>query len=508
MNVLTDLGAMAPLLVTGIAAFVVLLLTVAGGAKRPAPEGAAHLAFVALAGLAVAGLLLWRHEGTQLAFSGAIIVDGVGVVFGITAILGGMLAVMLSTSYLQEHGLSAGEFLALILLSVVGMLILAMAGDLMTFFIGIETMSLAVYVLAGYRRASRQSQEAALKYFVYGAFASAFVLFGIALLYGEVGRVLPVTTEAGQLVYHPSVAFSALGKTFATGTVSTLGWVAVALVLAGLGFKIAAVPFHMWAPDVYEGAPTPATGFMAVGVKAAAFAGLLRFVGSTLLAGRVASATYVQVFEVLAILTMVIGNLLAIRQTQIKRMLAYSSIAHAGYVLVGVTALIADPRSPALEAIGYYLLGYTVMTLGAFGVVLAFERKDDRRQDLAIDRLAGAAHRYPALGVAMALFMFSLAGIPPTAGFFGKLSLFGAAIQSGRVSLVIIAVLASAVGAYYYLRVLVVMYMRANSTDEQRVRSVWLTAGLWACAALTLVTGVLPETYFAFARRLLATFLG
>jgi NADH-quinone oxidoreductase subunit N len=245
-----------------------------------------------------------------------------------------------------------------------------------------------------------------------------------------------------------------------------------------------------------------------VGVKAAAFAGLCRFVASTMLAGKSATETSVQIFEILAILTMVVGNLLAIRQTQIKRMLAYSSIAHAGYVLVGVAALLADPGSAALESIAYYLLGYTVMTLGAFGVVLAFERKDDRRQDLAIERLAGAAHRYPALGVAMSLFMFSLAGVPPTAGFFGKLSVFAQAVQAGRVGLVVVAVLASAAGAYYYLRVTVVMYMRANSTEEQRVHSAWLSTGLWACAALTLVTGVLPESYFAFARRMLAHWLG
>jgi NADH-quinone oxidoreductase subunit N len=264
----------------------------------------------------------------------------------------------------------------------------------------------------------------------------------------------------------------------------------------------------MWAPDVYEGAPTPSAGFMAVGVKAAAFAGLCRFVAATLLSGTGGTETAVLAIELCAIITMVVGNLLAIRQTQIKRMLAYSSIAHAGYLLVGVAALIEQPQSGVVEAIAYYLLGYTAMTLGAFGVVLAFERRDDRRQDLPIERLAGMAHRYPAIGLAMAVFMFALAGVPPSAGFFGKLALFSAAVGAGRYAAVVIAVLASAVGAFYYLRVTVVMYMRATDTEESRVQSPWLSAGLWACAGLTLVFGIVPEPYFAFARRVLAGWLG
>ncbi|MBI3178421.1 MAG: NADH-quinone oxidoreductase subunit N, partial [Deltaproteobacteria bacterium] len=398
----------------------------------------------------------------------------------------------------NEHEQSQGEFLALTLLSTVGMLMLAMAGDLMTLFIGIETMSLAVYVLAGYRRGSRRSQEAALKYFVYGAFASGFALFGIALIYGEVGRVLGT----------PGVGFDVVGQAYTGQAPSALGWIGAAMLAGGLAFKIAAVPFHMWAPDVYEGAPTPAAGFMAVAVKAAAFAGLCRFAAAAFLRKEGATETAIQVFEVLAILTMVAGNFLAVRQTQLKRMLAYSSIAHAGYVLVGVAAFIANPKGVALEAIAYYLIGYTAMTLGAFGVVLAFERREDRRLDLPIERLAGVGHKYPALGLAMALFMFSLTGVPPTAGFFGKLALFGAAVEAGRVAVVVIAVLASAVGAYYYLRVTVVMYMRAMASEERRIESVWLASGLFLCAALTLVIGLLPERYFAFARALLDAWPG
>ncbi len=498
MNLVQDLGLLAPVLVVTIAASVVLLLTVAHGYGRPAPQTNGHMSFVALAALAVAGWMLWTAEpGSHTAFSGAIVVDGLGVSFGLTAVVGALLAVLLATSYLNEHELAHGEFIALVLLSTVGMLVLSMAGDLITLFIGIEVMSLAVYVLAGYRRSSRRSQEAALKYFVYGAFASAFVLFGVALVYGEVGRLLG----------KPAITMQAVAQAFSREDLSSLGWIGVAMVLGGLGFKVAAVPFHMWAPDVYEGAPTPSTGFMAVGVKAAAFAGLLRFVAATLVHAPNGRETFVQIFELLAILTMVTGNLLAIRQSQLKRMLAYSSIAHAGYVFVGLAAFVAQPQGRAVEAIGYYLLGYTAMTLGAFGVILAFERRGDRRLDLPMERLSGTGHKYPALGLAMSLFMLSLAGIPPTAGFFGKLAVFAAAVEAGRVPVVVVAVLASVAGAFYYLRVLVMMYMRATSSDETRIHSPWLAAGLWACAALTTVAGVIPEGYLGFARRVLAGWL-
>lgn len=498
MNMMQDLTVLAPIWVTGVAAALVLLLTVAGGYRRPAPEGGGHLAFVALSALAVAMWLLWRQEGVNTAFSGAIIVDGVGATFGLVAVVGAFLAVLLATAYLKEHALAHGEFLALVLLATVGMLVLSMAGDLIVLFLGLEIMSLAVYILAGYRRAARRTQEAALKYFVYGAFASAFVIYGIAQIYGEVGR----------LTGTPALDFTAIAHAFHGGEVSPLGWIGVAMILGGLGFKVAAVPFHMWAPDVYEGAPTPSTAFMAVGIKTAAFAGLCRFVAATLLRPEGATETSVQVVELLAMVTMVFGNVLAVRQTQIKRMLAYSSIAHAGYVLVGVAAFLARPSSDAMQAISYYLFGYTAMTLGAFGVVLAFERRDDKRIDLSIERLAGAGHRYPALGLAMAVFMFALAGVPPTSGFFGKLSLFAAAISAGRVGVVVVAVLASAVGAFYYLRVLVVMYMRATQTEERRVESAWLSTGLWVCAAITLVAGILPESYLGFARRALTGWLG
>lgn len=498
MNPLADIDLSAPLFLLACGAVLVLFLTVAGGAKRPAPEAHTHLTMVALAVLATATYMLAGNQTVTPLFSGALVVDGLGVVFGTTALVGAFLGVLLATPYLARQQTSGGEFLALVLLSAVGMLMVTLAGDLMTLFIGIETMSLAVYVLAGYRRASRHSQEAALKYFVYGAFASGFILFGTALLFGEVGRVLG----------KPSLSFIDLSHAFARGSSSPLAIIGMALVLSGFAFKVAAVPFHMWAPDVYDGAPTPATAFMVAAVKATAFAGLCRFLASTMLAGRSATESELQIFEGLAVITMLFGNLVAIRQQQIKRMLAYSSVAHTGYLLVGVAAFLANPSGNALSALGYYLLVYTGMTVGAFAVVLAFERRDERGSDFPIERLNGAAHRHPALGLAMALFMLSLAGIPPTAGFFGKLTLFAAAIEAGRVSVVVIAVIASLIGAYYYLRVLVVMHMRSTSSDEPRFSSPYLSAALWACSALVVVAGLWPEPYIAFARRLLAGWTG
>ena len=496
MSLALDLGAAAPILTTAVGAAVVLLLTVAGGSRRPAPGSAAHLVLGTLLACAVSAVLLVAVDRPATGFGGAVVVDGISITFGLVTLVGAAVAALMAASYLREHELSHGEFLALLLLSTTGMLILVMAGDLITLFIGLETMSLAVYVLSGYRRASRRSQEAALKYFIYGAFASAFTLFGIALVYGEVGRITGT----------PAVDLAAIGRCFggaADASVSLVGWVAVTMVLGGLVFKVAAVPFHMWAPDVYEGAPTPSTGFMAVGIKAAAFAGLVRFVGASLAAAGSGTETAIQVFEVLAVLTMVLGNLVAVRQRQIKRMLAYSSIAHAGYALVGVAAYIAQPSGDAIGALAFYLLAYTAMTVGAFGIVIAFERRDDRRRDVEIDRLSGAGLRYPALGLAMVVFMFSLAGVPPTAGFFGKLGLLAAAVEADRIAVVVVAVLASVVGAYYYLRVLVVMYMGARDTDERHVASPWLAAGLVVCALITVGLGLLPESSLHFARSVL-----
>lgn len=496
-----DFILLTPLWLTACAAMLILLFTVAPGYWRPTPQGAGHLTFVALA--ALVGTVAWLGMGhaSGYAFSNAIVVDGLTQTFGGIAALSALVTVLLSTSYLQEHRLSYGEFYALVLLACTGMLIVCMANDLLVMFVGIETMSLAAYVLAGFRRTVRRSQEAAFKYFIYGAFASGFLVFGLAQIFGEMGRVTG----------HASLAFPEIGQAIAQGLFGTVGYAGIAFVLSGLFFKIAAVPFHMWAPDVYEGAPTPATAFLATGIKTAGFAGLCRFLAASLahgLHGRGPEETTIQIVEILAIASMLLGNLLAIRQTQIKRMLAYSSIAHAGYLLVGVAAFVANPAGGGLAAVAYYLLGYMAMTLGALAVVSAFERADDNRADLSLERLTGVAHRYPAVGLSMAVFMFALAGMPATTGFFGKFTLFSAAIDAGRPSLAVIGVLASAMGAFYYLRVLVVMYMRAAPVEQARVHCFWLGATLWVCAAITLGFGLLPQCYLGFAQDALVGWKG
>lgn len=493
MTMLNDLTILAPILIVSISAMLILLSVVTPGLKRLTTDSATPFTILTILALLLAGYFLLGDQSNAQALSGAIVRDGITIVFALTTIASAILATTLSISYLYEYSLPHAEFLALLLLSTVGMLIVIMAGDLMTLFIGIETMSLGLYVLTGYRRSSSKSQEAAFKYFIYGAFASAFMIFGIALIYGEIGR----------LSGHPSLGFTEVAQALIKNDLSAPGAIGIAFILAAFAFKIALVPFHMWTPDVYEGAPTPAVGFMAAGVKVAAFAGLARFIASTMLAKHHATTTTIQIFEILAIITMVSGNLLAIRQNQIKRMLAYSSIAHAGYILVGIVAMVANPKGLGLTSIAYYVLGYMLMTLGAFAIVLVFERHDLQHQELDIYRLSGIAHRYPALALAMALFMLALAGVPPTIGFFGKLTVFAAAVDAGRIAIVVIAVLASAMGAYYYLRIIVIMYMHATPSEEQRLRGAWLSLGIFICAALTLIIGMFPESYLSFARKLL-----
>jgi len=494
---LNDILAISPLTIIAIAAGLILLLTVAGGEKRPAPIQSTHLNLIAILALGWSGYLLWNHSTDAAVFNERVLIDGVFSAFGLISILGALLAILVAIAYLQEHKLAAGEFIGLILLSTFGMLVVIGAGDLLNLFIGIETMSLAIYVLAGYLRNSKLSQEAAMKYFLYGAFASAFALFGIALLYGECGRLTGTA----------SIKYSQLSPAFKTGELGLLGWIGISMVLGGFGFKVAAVPFHMWAPDVYEGAPTPATAFMAAGVKAASFAALIRFVDSVILSQGQPSESLVQAFELLAIMTMVVGNFVAIRQTQIKRMLAYSSVAHAGYVFVGLSAWLARPGHEALSGVAYYLCGYTFMTVGAFAVIIALEHRDKDKDNLSIDDLSGHGIAHPFLGLCMGIFMFGLAGIPPSVGFFGKLAMFGAAVDAGRIPLVIIAVLASAVGAYYYLRVIVVMFMQPLNKEAKIVHSPWLQSGLFTCAFLTLFIGTLPESYFSMLRSLLKSWL-
>jgi NADH-quinone oxidoreductase subunit N len=375
----------------------------------------------------------------------------------------------------------------------VGAMILAAAGDALTLFLGLETMSIGAYAMTAFRRSNPRSAEGALKYFLLGSFAAAILLYGFALLYGVTGHTDLVGIGAA---VHTSAAHNPL---LIVGAV---------LVLVGLAFKVSAVPFHAWTPDAYEGAPTPATTFMAVAVKAGAFAMLLRVLMLSFNdeAWTSWASGWPPVLATLAALTMTVANVVAGRQDSVKRMLAYSSIAHAGYALVGVTAMMREPGQAAASVL-FYLLGYTVSTAGAFGALILCGSRGS--EAVSFEDLAGVGKRHPAAALAFALFLLSLAGIPPTAGFFGKWFVFKSAIDSGLYWLAILAFVNSVIGAYYYLRVLVYMYMRepaAGAPVAVPMRSGYVAAALLISAILTLVFGLTPTRYLDMA--VLATTAG
>ena len=380
--------------------------------------------------------------GVSRAFGGMIIIDSFTRFFTVLLLIVAILVTLMSIQPLREEEMDAGGYYVLLLLSTVGMLLMIKGMDLIVIFLGLETLSVAIYVLAAYRKWTKESTEAALKYFLLGAFAAAFFLYGIALLYGATG-----TTNIEKIANY--IQHKGLG----TNPILLVG---IGLILVGLGFKLALVPFHSWTPDVYEGAPTAITAFMAVGVKAAAFGALVRIFGGGLLS---IDFQWKDILWVMAVFTMTFGNVVAISQTNIKRMLAYSSIAHAGYILVGIIA----GGDLGWSAVLYYLLAYTCMNLGAFGVVLFYGQKEEA--NVEISDYAGLGFRYPFLGAAMAIFLFSLAGMPPLAGFVGKFYIFSAAIKSGYIWLTIIGVMNSLISVFYYFRVTVIMYMKEPVKD-------------------------------------------
>lgn len=478
MHSVLDLRPLAPAAIVAVTGLVVLL------AQAFAPKGkASPSATLSLGGLAAAFASVWllaTGPGLGSVMAGAVAADGLSL-FLQAAILGiAAVAVLLSPSYLRANGMERGEHYALLLFSVVGMLGLVASLELISIFVALEIMSIALYGMAGMDRRRVESQESALKYFVTGAFSSAFFLYGVALLYGVTG-----STQLEKV---------RLALAVASGESSVLAVLGAAMLLVGFGFKVASVPFHMWAPDVYEGAPTPTTAFMAAGVKAAAFGALLRVFDFALPA---LAAHWRPLVAVLAIVTMVVGNLAALAQTNLKRMLAYSSVAHAGYLL---TAFVAAPIL-AGEAMLFYLVAYAAVNLGAFGTIAALSRAG--REPLALRDVAGLAERRPALAAALALFLVSLTGIPVTAGFVGKFYLFNAAVSVGWVGvlLALVGVVMSVVSAYYYLRVVVAMYMREPvGEDDWSPVSPAASFALAVCAAFTLVLGVWPAAVLTLAR--------
>ena len=430
----------------------------------------ARIPWIALSGVGVTLLVcIAQWNRADLSFQGAAIADNFTQGLRIVILAATALAVLLSETYIPKLNRQTGEYYALILLSAVGMMLMGAATDLIVLFLALETFSLALYILAGIDRGSRRSSEASMKYFLLGAFAGAFFVYGAALIYGATG----------------STQYDAIASALATGGELYLLYPGIALLIVGFGFKVSIVPFHMWTPDVYQGSPTPVTAFMSAGTKAAAFAAFIRLLVVALPAHQ---ATWGWALAILAVLTTVLGNLSALRQTSLKRMLAYSSIAHAGYVLVGVTAGTTASADAAL----FYLFAYAFMNMGALAAVIALEHAGE--SDALHNYAAGLSQRRPALAFGMAIFMFGLSGMPPLAGFFGKLFIFQAAVAGGWGWLAVIAVVMSIVGAYYYLRVIIAMYFGEPSTeaDPRTGSSTSLKIGVIAAAFFTVAIGVLP----------------
>ncbi len=410
-------------------------------------------------------------------FSNMVVLDGFSTFINALLLISGMLGVALAYGYVKRMDLERGEYYILLLFSVVGMMLMAQAADLIMIFLGLELLSIPLYVLAAFARPKSESEEAGLKYFLLGAFSAGFVVYGIALVFGATGT----TSLAGIL------------SSASSGTSNLLLTIGAALILVGFGFKVAAVPFHMWTPDVYQGAPTPVTAFMAAGAKIAGFAALLRVFGSALPS---LANDLTPVLVVLAALTMIVGNLLAIAQSDIKRMLAYSSIAHAGYILMAFVPFGNKDILPVSIAAGlFYLVAYTLTNFGSWGVVIAMEKAEGK--GLAISDYAGLGRKYPALAAAMTVFMLSLIGLPPTLGLVGKFYLFRAVMSGGFVGLAIIGVLTSLISAYYYLRVVVTMYMRDG--EPEVVSEPWLNITWGAAAVVTVVLSFVPQYLFVWA---------
>jgi NADH-quinone oxidoreductase subunit N len=474
-----DWAALGPLLVVTAAGLLCLLVDLLPG------RGPALLPAVGLLGLAGAVILsVATFGGPSGSVHGMVVLDDftrfLNAVLGVSA----ALVLLLSVDYIRRQGVSAGEYYALVLFAALGMMLMAAATDLLVVFLGLELMSVSLYVLAGFFRTQAASNESAMKYFLLGAFASGFFIYGIALLYGATGA-----TGLGALATTLAAPAAARDPLVLAG---------LALLLVGFGFKISAVPFHQWAPDVYQGAPTAVSALIATGSKAAAFAALLR----VLLAMRVLQPDWLALLWTMAVLSMTAGNVVALVQGNVKRLLAYSSIAHGGYMLVGLAAGL----SLGSPAVLFYLLVYSVATAGAFGVVLLLERQGVEAVDA--DAYAGLAARHPALAATLAVLLLSLVGMPPTAGFTGKMYLFGAAVQRGFVWLPIVAVLNSVVAAYYYLRLIVYMYMR--DPEDPPVRAALAPAAGLALAGAVWVTfqlGLWPGPVFALAQRAMAPLL-
>jgi NADH-quinone oxidoreductase subunit N len=501
-----DFTLLLPEIILSVAGVLVMLID--AFTRRRAQRwltGAVSLAGVAASG--VAALALWdsaRAAEETAGFGGMIVLDPMRLSFTLVFLIVAALTLLVSMIWVEWEGLPAGEFHTLLLFATVGMMLMASGNDLVMLFLGLEILSISTYVMAGFRRTDVRSNESSLKYFILGSFSSAFLLFGIALIYGATAKIIPAAPSLGAVQAHQAIMagttnISEIAERLDDSLYPTLLFAGAALMLIGFGFKIASAPFHVWTPDVYEGAPTPVTAFMAAGPKAAGFAAFMRvflfafpFVaaaGAARGAGAQLHDAWLGALWVLAVLTMTVGNVVALVQTNVKRMLAYSSIAHAGYALVGFVAAGAAQNEERMHsgvaAVVFYLLVYAVMNLGAFAVVTVVARSGDRRTD--VEDYRGIGFQSPALSLTLSLFLLSLLGVPLTAGFMGKVVVFSAALGENYYWLVVIGVLNTAISVYYYLRLIVVMFFRERTTEWRAPR---IPASVAIVLALT-VAGVL-----------------
>lgn len=470
-----NLQAIMPSLV--LCSFALVLLMFCAFTQRGKTTLISWLSIGALVITALVTLFGWNDP--QAGFAGSVLQDNFATFFSMIFIVAAGLTILMSDDYLQREGFPIAEYYPLILFATAGAMWMASGTDLLTIFLGLEVLSVALYVLAGFFRSQTRSNEAGLKYFFLGAFSTGFLLYGVALLYGVTGTT-KIAGIGAYVTQHPDTAMNTM---FIAGGL---------LLLIGFLFKVAAAPFHMWTPDVYQGAPTPITAFMSAGPKAAAFAALMRVAVVSLDGLQMELSS---LFWVLAVLTMIVGNFIALSQQDLKRMLAYSSIAHAGYALVGLTAW----NEVGLSAILFYMLVYTFMNLGAFAVLVLIGKKGE--SNLTLAGVAGLGYKRPILGIALCIFLFSLMGLPPTAGFTGKFYIFAGALKAGYVWLAIIGVLNSAVSLYYYLRVIVQMYFKEAEEDFAWVSINMPTAVSIAISLVgVLYLGVVPGSLMQLAK--------
>jgi NADH-quinone oxidoreductase subunit N len=474
----SSLDAVIPVLCVTLAGLVVLLAESFRGRDERMPIGG--LAIIGLIGAGVASVLLWNRNATSF---GVVTADNFALFVNLVLVAVGILTVIFSSQTVHRDGLPAGEYYAVMLFAIVGMMLMAQASDLLLLFLALETMSIAVYVLTGFRRDQETSSEAAFKYFLLGAFASSFFLYGIAFLYGVTG----------------STSLDRVGSVIAAQSMSgnPMILLGVGFLIVGFAFKVAAVPFHMWSPDAYDGAPAVVTGFMSTGVKAAAVAAFARVFLSSL---EPTITDWAPVVWVISAATMIVGTVVGVAQTSLKRMLAYSSIAHGGYLLA---ALVAG-NDVGKAAILFYLAAYALTNLGAFGVIALLGSRERANDDLR--DYAGLWHTHPALTALMTMFLLSLGGFPPTAGFIAKWYVFSAAVGAGYYGLAIIGVLSSVVSVFFYLRIVVMMFMTERDARPvpppiSRVALFGLTVSLIG----VLYLGILPTAVIDFAQASIST---